>query len=125
MVTGPDGNIWQFYTIVLRSGGRRIGMDRVIVDANGNLTDSGVAPDDFVTGIKLEGAQSALNPDSNGVVTIPNAVATGQAGATNGLMTDAQALELSQIAAWTWSYAPFTDSGEGSESTAAFPFTVS
>ncbi|MBR6370719.1 MAG: family 43 glycosylhydrolase, partial [Bacteroidaceae bacterium] len=38
MVTGPDGNIWQFYTIVLRSGGRRIGMDRVIVDANGNLT---------------------------------------------------------------------------------------
>ena len=38
MVTGPDGNIWQFYTIVLRSGGRRIGMDRVTVDANGNLT---------------------------------------------------------------------------------------
>ena len=37
MITGPDGNIWQFYTIVLRSGGRRIGMDRVTVDANGNL----------------------------------------------------------------------------------------
>ena len=37
MVTGPDGNIWQFYTIVLRSGGRRIGMDRVIVDKKGNL----------------------------------------------------------------------------------------
>ena len=29
MITGPDGGIWQFYTIVLRSGGRRIGMDRV------------------------------------------------------------------------------------------------
>ncbi|MDO5443441.1 MAG: family 43 glycosylhydrolase [Bacteroidia bacterium] len=38
MVTGPDGKIWQFYTVVLRSGGRRIGMDRVIVDENGNLT---------------------------------------------------------------------------------------
>ena len=38
MVTGPDGNIWQFYTIVLRSGGRRIGMDRVPVDKDGNLT---------------------------------------------------------------------------------------
>ena len=38
MVTGPDGNIWQFYTVVLRSGGRRIGMDRVTVDADGNLT---------------------------------------------------------------------------------------
>lgn len=37
MVLGPDGNIWQFYTIVLRSGGRRIGMDRVIVDKDGNL----------------------------------------------------------------------------------------
>ena len=37
MVTGPDGNIWQFYTIVLRSGGRRIGMDRVTVDKDGNL----------------------------------------------------------------------------------------
>ncbi|NLD21929.1 MAG: family 43 glycosylhydrolase [Bacteroidales bacterium] len=38
MVTGPDGNIWQFYTIVLRSGGRRIGMDRVMVDKKGNLS---------------------------------------------------------------------------------------
>ena len=38
MVTGPDGNIWQFYTVVLRSGGRRIGMDRVTVDKDGNLT---------------------------------------------------------------------------------------
>ena len=37
MVTGPDGNIWQFYTVVLRSGGRRIGMDRVTVDKDGNL----------------------------------------------------------------------------------------
>ena len=39
MVTGPDGNIWQFYTIVLRSGGRRIGMDRVIVGQK-HLVDS-------------------------------------------------------------------------------------
>ena len=37
MVTGPDGNIWQVYTVVLRSGGRRIGMDRVTVDKDGNL----------------------------------------------------------------------------------------
>ena len=37
MVTGPDGNIWQFYTVVLRGGGRRIGMDRVTVDKDGNL----------------------------------------------------------------------------------------
>lgn len=94
------------------------------LDANGNLTDSGVAPGDFLTGVQLEGAQSALTP-SSGVVTIPNAVATTAQNPTNGLMTPAQATELDQIAAWTWSYAPFTDSGEGSESTATFPFTVS
>ena len=95
------------------------------LDADGNLTDSGVAPGDFVTGVKLDGAQSALTPDNDGVVTIPNAVATTGQNPTNGLMTPAQATELDQIAAWTWSYAPFTDSGEGSESTATFPFTVS
>ena len=95
------------------------------LDANGNLTDSGFAPDDFLAGVQLEGAQSALTPSSSGVVTIPNAVATTGQNPTNGLMTPAQVTELDQIAAWTWSYAPFTDQGEGTEATAAFPFTVS
>lgn len=40
-----------------------------------------------IDGVKLEGAASALTPDANQVVTIPNAVATGETGATNGLMT--------------------------------------
>ncbi len=40
MVEGPDGNLWQFYTIVLSNppGGRRIGMDRVVVGEDGLLT---------------------------------------------------------------------------------------
>ena len=40
IVEGPDGNLWQFYTIVLSNppGGRRIGMDRVIFDKNGNMS---------------------------------------------------------------------------------------
>lgn len=40
MLKGPDGGIWQFYTIVLSNppGGRRIGMDRVIVDKDGLLS---------------------------------------------------------------------------------------
>ena len=40
IVEGPDGNLWQFYTIVLSNppGGRRIGMDRVIFDEQGNMT---------------------------------------------------------------------------------------
>jgi xylan 1,4-beta-xylosidase len=39
IVEGPDGNLWQFYTIVLSNppGGRRIGMDPVDFDAGGNL----------------------------------------------------------------------------------------
>lgn len=40
IVEGPDGHLWQFYTIVLSNppGGRRIGMDRVIIDRKGNLS---------------------------------------------------------------------------------------
>jgi xylan 1,4-beta-xylosidase len=40
IVEGPDGNFWQFYTIVLSNppGGRRIGMDRIVFDKNGNMS---------------------------------------------------------------------------------------
>ncbi len=39
VVEGPDGNLWQFYTIVLSNppGGRRVGMDPVAFDKNGNM----------------------------------------------------------------------------------------
>ncbi|MCX6329692.1 MAG: family 43 glycosylhydrolase [Bacteroidia bacterium] len=39
VVEGPDGQLWQFYTIVLSNppGGRRIGMDRVIFDKDGHM----------------------------------------------------------------------------------------
>jgi beta-xylosidase len=39
IVEGPDGQLWQFYTIVLSNppGGRRIGMDRVTFDKDGNM----------------------------------------------------------------------------------------
>ena len=95
------------------------------LDSNGNLTDSGVAASSVIQGVKLAGAGSELTPSSAGVVTIPNAISTGTSGATNGLMTAAQSLMLDQISAWTWTYAPFTDSGMGTEQTSTFPFTVS
>jgi xylan 1,4-beta-xylosidase len=40
IVEGPDKNLWQFYTIVLSNppGGRRIGMDRVVFDKDGNMS---------------------------------------------------------------------------------------
>ena len=39
VVRGPDGNWWQFYTVVYSNppGGRRIGMDPIGFDANGNM----------------------------------------------------------------------------------------
>jgi xylan 1,4-beta-xylosidase len=39
IVEGPDGNLWQFFTIVLSNppGGRRIGMDRITFDNEGNM----------------------------------------------------------------------------------------
>jgi hypothetical protein len=42
-VEGPDGQWWQFYTIVLRNppGGRRIGMDPIGFDERGNLVVRG------------------------------------------------------------------------------------
>ena len=94
------------------------------LNSSGNLTDSGIVASDVILGVQLEGAQSALTP-SSGVVTIPNAVATTGQNPTNGLMTSAQATELDQIAAWTWSYAQFDGSGAGTEQTSTFPFTVS
>lgn len=80
------------------------------LDENGNLTDSGKKASDFATstqggkadsaiqGVKLNGASSSLTPDSNKVVTIPDAVATGTTGATNGLMTAADKQKLNGIA---------------------------
>lgn len=80
------------------------------LDENGNLTDSGKKASDFATssqgskadsaiqGVKLNGALSALTPDSNKVVTIPDAIATGTTGATNGLMTAADKQKLNGIA---------------------------
>jgi len=40
VVEGPDGRFWQFYTIVLGNppGGRRIGMDPVAFDKDGNMS---------------------------------------------------------------------------------------
>lgn len=45
IVKGPDGNWWVFYTIVLANppGGRRLGMDPVGFDAQGNMFVRGVS----------------------------------------------------------------------------------
>ena len=78
--------------------------------SDGNLGDSGktiselataaqgAKADTAIQGVKLSGASSALTPDSSKVVTIPNAIAAGTTGATNGLMTAADKQKLDGIA---------------------------
>jgi hypothetical protein len=80
------------------------------LDQTGNLADSGKKVSDFATsaqggkadsaiqGVKLAGAQSAITPDAGNIVTIPDAVATGDQGETNGLMTAADKAKLAGIA---------------------------
>ncbi len=83
--------------------------DIATLDSNGNLVDSGVSTSDFATSAQGTKADSAiqgvsaggtpLTPDANKVVNIPNAVASGSAEATDGLMTSADKFKLNGIQA--------------------------
>lgn len=68
------------------SSGEMNVIDTVKVNNTALTPDANKAVNVEVPSIKLEGAASSLTPSSN-VVTIPNAIATGQTGASNGLMT--------------------------------------
>ncbi len=61
-------------------------VETVKVNGSALTPDANKAVDVEVPSIKLEGAASSLAPSSH-VITIPNAVATGETGATNGLVT--------------------------------------
>lgn len=93
--------------------------DIATLDSNGNLTDSGVSTSDFATSAQGTKADSAiqgvsaggtpLTPDANKVVNIPNAVATGESGATDGLMTAADKKKLSDMDVITVTETSVTD----------------
>lgn len=68
------------------SSGEMNVIDTVKVNNTALTPDANKAVNVEVPNIKLEGAASTLAPSSN-VVTIPNAIATGETGASNGLMT--------------------------------------
>lgn len=68
------------------SSGEMNVIDTVKVNNIALTPDANKAVNVEVPSIKLEGAASSLTPSSN-VVTIPNAIATGETGASNGLMT--------------------------------------
>lgn len=73
-----------------------------ISDSGKSLSDlatsaQGTKADTAIQGVKLDGASDALSPDTNKVVTIPNAVATGETGATSGLMTAADKAKVESV----------------------------
>lgn len=60
IVEGPDGQLWQFYTIVLSNppGGRRIGMDRVTFDKNGNMSVTVTDTPQWGPGVVIDAAKT-------------------------------------------------------------------
>ncbi len=66
VVEGPDGRLWQFYTIVLSNppGGRRIGMDRITFDKDGNMAVK-------VTDTPQWGPKAVENPTQGSSGSIP------------------------------------------------------
>jgi xylan 1,4-beta-xylosidase len=97
VVEGPDGNLWQFYTIVLSNppGGRRVGMDRVTFDKDGNMAckitdtpqwaptsgktgDSGSIPVSInkLRAMNARGGASAANPGRDATYAIDNSSGT-------------------------------------------------
>jgi len=66
VVQGPDGNWWQFYTIVLSNppGGRRLGMDPIGFDAKGNMFVRASETPQWAPGVV---ANPAKNGDSGSI----------------------------------------------------------
>ena len=84
--------------IVYADNTGKIKQSTVAFDATSDykaLTQQGTF-ETMVKNVKLDGASSNLT-NTNGTVTIPNAVATGASGATNGLMTAADKLKLDNL----------------------------
>jgi len=84
--------------IVYTDQNNQIKKSTVTFDATSDykaLTQKGTF-ETMVKNVKLAGASSNLT-NSSGTVTIPNAVATGASGATNGLMTAADKLKLDNL----------------------------
>jgi xylan 1,4-beta-xylosidase len=73
IVEGPDGKLWQFYTIVLNNppGGRRIGMDPIAFDKDGNMSVRVTDTPQWAPGVV---ADSAKDGDSGSIAISINKV---------------------------------------------------
>jgi len=90
-----SGGVGSYSWETAPSSGEMNVIDTVKVNNTALTPDANKAVNVEVPEIKLEGAASTLTPSSN-VVTIPNAIATGETGASNGLMTAADKKKVSE-----------------------------
>jgi xylan 1,4-beta-xylosidase len=100
---GPDGNWWVFYTIVLANppGGRRIGMDPVDFDANGNMFSRG--PSDTPQWAPGVVANPARNGDSGSIpLTVNKLRAMNQRGAFSSQRSGREAAYALDDSNGTW-----------------------
>ena len=94
-VTGPDTSTDEDLAVFDQTTGK------VIKDSGVNLgavNDAITAAASAIQSVKLAGASGPLSPDANKQVVIPNAVAAGAPGETNGLMSAADKAKLDGIA---------------------------
>lgn len=78
IVKGPDGGLWQFYTIVLSNppGGRRIGMDRVCFDDEGLMSVTVTDTPQPVPSAKTEKNTKTIVPVTINKMKAMNALST-------------------------------------------------
>jgi xylan 1,4-beta-xylosidase len=103
VVQGPDGNWWVFYTIVLANppGGRRIGMDPVDFDANGNMFSRG--PSDTPQWAPGVVANPARNGDPGSIpLTVNKLRAMNQRGAFSSQRSGREAAYALDDSNGTW-----------------------
>jgi hypothetical protein len=103
VVQGPDGSWWVFYTIVLANppGGRRIGMDPVDFDANGNMFTRG--PSDTPQWAPGVVANPARNGDSGSIpLTVNKLRAMNQRGSFSSQRSGHEAAYAVDDSNGTW-----------------------
>jgi len=103
VVQGPDGNWWVFYTIVLANppGGRRIGMDPVGFDADGNMFTRGPSETpQWAPGVV---ANPARNGDSGSIpLTVNKLRAMNQRGGFSSQVSGHEAAYALDDSNGTW-----------------------
>ena len=95
VVIGPDTAVDADLAVFDSTTGKAIRDSSVSLS---DVNDAIAAAATAIQSVKLAGASDPLSPDASNQVVIPNAVATGAQGETNGLMSAADKAKLDGIA---------------------------